>query len=403
MFWKNKKIYFYSLAIIGVFAVFGLGIWVGGERVVCKVCAPEQVDFSLFWEAWNTLGQKYIRNGELNTQNMIYGAISGMVRSLEDPYTEFFNPQDTKTFVNDTSGRFEGVGMEVGLKNNQLQVVAPLEGTPADQAGIRAGDKILKIDSAVTTDMTVEKAISLIRGQKGTEVTLLIMRNGWSAPKEFKIVRALIEVPSTKWKIIDYSGIENSQGEVAYIKISQFSDMASGDFSRVAFSVLNGPAKKIILDLRNNPGGYLDAAQQISEWFLSKGQTIVIEDFNNKQERTDFKARNNGSLLPYPAVVLINQGSASASEILAAALRDNRGVKLVGETSFGKGSVQELASLTGGSALKITIADWLTPKEARITGVGLEPDVKVELTEEDYQNDKDPQLDKALEILKALQ
>lgn len=383
-------------------AVFGIGFWVGEEQVVCEVCPPQDVNFSLFWEAWQKLQEKYVDPAKFNTENMIYGAISGMVNSLGDPYTVFFDPDESKTFLEDVSGRFEGVGMEIGSKNNQLQVIAPLEGTPAEKAGLRPGDKIIKIDDTFTINLTIDEAVKLIRGPRGTEVALSIIREGWNAPEEFKIKRALIEVPSLKMEMISSSGQADGEKDVAYIKLYQFSENASYDFTKAALDILNSPAKRIILDLRSNPGGYLEIAQNIAGWFLEKGQTVVVEDFNNRQKQAVYAAEGNSKLSHYPLVVLINQGSASASEILAAALRDNRGVKLIGETSYGKGSVQELESLSKNSSLKITVADWLTPKGEKITGVGLEPDVEVELTDEDYQNNKDPQLDKALEIIKEL-
>jgi len=284
--------------------------------------------------------------------------------------------------------------MEIGIKKCQLQVIAPLEGTPAQKAGLRAGDKIIKVDDTLTADITVDEAVNLIRGPKGTEVTLTIYREEWETTKEIKIVRGVIEVPSLKWEIID----EN----IAYLKLYQFSEKASFDFSKAAIEILESPCQKIILDLRNNPGGYLEIAQEISGWFLERGQIVVIEDFGAGEEQKVYKAQGNTSLAEYPTVILINQGSASGSEILAGALRDNRGIKLIGEQSFGKGSVQELERLKGGSSLKITVANWLTPKGELITDVGLEPDIKVEITEEDYEEGRDPQLDKAIEVIQKL-
>jgi len=397
-----RKSLFPVILVAAFLAVFGVGFWVGREQVVCEICPPQNVNFSLFWEAWQKLQEKYVDPTKFNTENMIYGAISGMVNSLDDPYTVFFNPDESKAFLEDVSGRFEGVGMEIGSKNNQLQVIAPLEGTPAEKAGLRPGDKIVKINDTFTTNLTIDEAVKLIRGPQGTEVALSILREGWNAPKEFKIRRALIEVPSLKTDMISSSGQANGEKDIAYIKLYQFSENASYDFTRAALDILNSPAKKIILDLRSNPGGYLEIAKNIAGWFLEKGQTVVIEDFNNRQKQVIYAAEGNSKISHYPLVVLINEGSASASEILAAALRDNRSIKLIGTTSYGKGSVQELESLNKGSSLKITVADWLTPKGAKITGVGLKPDIEVQLTEEDYQNNKDPQLDKALEIIKEL-
>lgn len=356
---------------------------------------PESVDFSLFWETWNTLHKEYVTPGIINNQKMVYGAISGMVKSLEDPYTVFFSPEDSKIFKEDVTGSFEGVGMEIGIRKGELTIISPLEGTPAQKAGLRAGDKIIKVGDDFTRDMNIEKVVKLIRGPKGTEITLTVSRKEWDESKEIKITRGVIEVPSIKWELV------GSNKDIAYIKLYQFTEKADKDFRKTAIEILNSPAKKIILDLRNNPGGYLEVSQNISGWFLKKNDLVVIEDFGEKKQK-EYKSNGPSSLLNYPLVVLINEGSASASEILAGALRDDREVPLIGQTSFGKGSVQQLEELRDGSSLKITIAKWLTPNGDHITDKGLEPDIKVKLTEEDYDNEKDPQLDKAVEIIKDL-
>ena len=410
---KFKQHFVLFFLVISILGAFGLGVWFGKIQVVCPtcpVCKPEHVDFSLFWEAWQKLEEKYVGKENLDIQKMIYGAISGMVRSLEDPYTLFLTPDDTKTFIENVKGTFEGVGMEIGIRNGQLQVIAPLEGTPAQKAGLRAGDKIIKVDDKSTIDMTIEEAVNLIRGPKGTEVTLTIYRDEWNETKDIEIIRGVIEIPSLKleFKEENIACPSEAKGEdgcfvsIAHLHLYHFSEKAVSDFNQAAIQILESDAKKIILDLRNNPGGYLEVAQNIAGWFLEKGEIVVIEDFGGKKEQEIYKAEGNSLFLHYPLVVLINEGSASGSEILAGALRDNRGIKLIGETSFGKGSVQELERLTGGSSLKITIAKWLTPTGSLITDKGLEPDIKVELTEEDYEQDRDPQLEKAIEIIKEL-
>jgi carboxyl-terminal processing protease len=380
---------------VAVLIGFGVGFWVGQEQVVCRVCVPEEVDFSLFWEAWDNLQKKFVSPEKFDKEKMLHGAISGMVKSLEDPYTVFFGPEETDKFLEDVTGRFEGVGMEVGIRKGQLQVISPLEGTPAQKAGLRPGDKIIKIDDIFTIDLTIDEAVDRIRGPKGTEVTLTVFRDEWKTTKEIKVQRAVIEVPSLKWEIKD--------GDIAYLQLYQFSEKAGMDFNKAAIEILNSPAKKIILDLRNNPGGYLEVAQDIAGWFLERGQVVVIEDFGSRGEKKEYKSQGNGRLASYPLVVLINKGSASGSEILAGALQDDRGIKLIGEDSFGKGSVQGLEKLRDGSSLKITVAKWLTPKGQLITDVGLKPDIKVEITEEDYKQDKDPQLEKAIEIIREME
>ena len=321
-----------------------------------------------------------------------------MVKSLGDPYTVFFPPEEAKRFNEDVKGSFEGVGMEIDVKKGQLIIVAPLEGTPAQKAGLKAGDKILAINSTSTADLTLEEAVKLIRGPRGTAVTLTVQRESWEKNQDIKIIRETIQVPSLKLELK-----KTKKGDTAYLKIYQFSERTSFEFQKTALDILNGQVQGIILDLRNNPGGYLEVAQDVAGWFLERGQTVVVEDFGFGKDQNVYKAEGPALLSAYPLVILINQGSASASEILAGALRDNRGISLVGEKSFGKGSVQELENLTGGSSLKITVAKWLTPKGKLIADVGLEPDFKIEVTEKDFEAEKDPQLEKALEIIEEIE
>jgi len=358
-----------------------------------EIGKPSNVDFSLFWEAWRKLEKRYVDPEKINYTKMLYGAISGMVSSLKDPYTIFLPPEDEKIFKEDIKGEFCGVGIEIGMRNGELTVIAPLKGTPAERAGLKAGDKILKVNGTSTINFTLEDAVKFIRGPEGTPVTLTIFREGWKTPRDFKIIREKIKIPSLKWEIKD--------GDIAYIQLYHFSEKAGVDFAQTAFEILNSPAKKIILDLRDNPGGYLEVAQEIAGWFLEKGKIVAIEDFGGKYPSKQYKAFGPSKFLSYPTVVLINKGSASAAEILAAALRDQRGIKLIGEHSFGKGSVQQLEKLKEGS-LKITVAHWLTPKGNLIEGKGLEPDIKVEITEKDIDENRDPQLEKAIEVLKKI-
>jgi carboxyl-terminal processing protease len=391
MVMKLKKFFVSIFLVFIVLVSFGFGIYFGKSQ--CKTCPPEDIDFSLFWEAYHKLQEKFVDKEKINPKQIIYGAISGMVSSLEDPYTIFLTPEKTKKFMEEVKGTFEGIGAEVGIRKGQLQIISPLEGTPADKAGLRAGDKILKIDGKPTIDMTIDEAVNLMRGPKGTKVVLTIFREGWTNEKEIEIIRDVIEVPSLKWEI--------KEGNIAYLKLYQFSEKAIFDFKEAAIQILNSGAKKIILDLRNNPGGYLEVAQEISGWFLEKGDPVVIEDFGGGKEQKIFRSPGPSQFSDYPIVVLINGGSASGAEILAGALRDNRGILLIGEKTFGKGSIQELEKLKEG-ALKITVAKWLTPKGELITDKGLEPDIKIEMKEEDYEEGRDPQLDKALEVIKQL-
>lgn len=351
---------------------------------------PADVDFSLFWDTWRILQADYLNADSLDKQKMLYGAITGMVSALDDPYTTFFTPEEAKTFNEDVSGSFVGIGVELGLRNGILTVISPLEDTPAWQAGLKAGDQIIKIGDTPTSDISVDEAVDLIRGEAGTQLTLTIMRKSFDATKEFIVTRNTIAVPSTKLEFLD--------NDIAYVKLLNFNENAAYNFYRTALEVIMKKSPAMILDLRNNPGGYLEVSVNIAGWFLKQGQTVVKEDMKNGEE-SSYTANGNEVFSTMPIIILTNEGTASASEILAGALRDNRGIKIVGEKSYGKGSVQEIQQLADNSMVKITIAEWLTPNGISINKNGLEPDYEVELTDEDYENDKDPQLDKALELI----
>lgn len=396
MYFPNfpKKIIYSAILVLAFILVFALGAWLGAAKLAYHVPQPGTIDFSLFWDAYSKLQHNFIDPSKIDNQKVIYGAVEGMTKSLGDPYTDFFDPTQAKLFESDLAGSFDGIGVEIGIKQNTLTVIAPLKGTPGEKAGLKSGDMILKIDGKDATSMSTDEAVNLIRGPKGTSVTLTILRDGWNSAKDIKITRDTITVPSMSWEI--------KNNDVAYIHINEFGETLPSDFKSAALKILQSPAKKIVLDLRGNPGGYLEAAQNIAGWFLPNGQTVTIEDFGQGKARQTYKSEGNAELANYPTVILIDQGSASASEILAGALRDNRNIELIGTKSFGKGSVQEVINMRDGSFMKITIAKWLTPKGNSISEVGLTPDVKVEITDQDIQVNKDPQLAKALEIVKTL-
>lgn len=389
------------LILIVFVAITGVSFFIGKDFGLseCRVCPPEDINFSLFWEGYQKLQENFVDSEDITEEKIIYGALSGMADSLDDPYTIFLDPEETKIFLEDTEGVFEGVGMEIGIRDGQLTVIAPLEETPAQKAGLRAGDKILKIDDTFTHDMNTDEAVKLIRGKKGTEVSLMIMREGWNEAKEFKVERGVIEVPSLKWELMSSSG---DKKDIAYLKLYHFTSQAESDFKEAASEILKSSAEKIILDLRNNPGGYLHIAKNIAGWFLEKGEVVVIEDFEGKKDEKIYESTGPSTLISYPVAVLINEGTASGSEILAGALRDNRSIDLIGQKSFGKGCVQQVKTLSDGSTLKITVANWLTPNRTSISEEGLEPDIKVEMKEEDYLEGRDPQLDKAVEVIKEI-
>ncbi len=392
---KPKKIIRYAAVAVVAVAIFGGGFFVGKSSVNTQVCKPESIDFSLFWDTYNKLKDHFVSPEKITNQAILYGAIHGMTQALGDPYTDFFDPDEARTFQQDLAGSFSGIGVEVGLKKDQLTVIAPLKDTPGDRAGLKAGDQIIKIDGTSTTDMAVDQAVGMIRGKQGTKVTLTIFREGWTATKDIVIVRDVIKLVAVDWEL--------KNGDVAYIHMYQFDQNLANDFNTVAHQILQSGAKKIVLDLRNNPGGYLEICQQVAGWFLEKGNVITVEDYGQGRQPDIFSANGNAAFANYPMVILMNSGSASASEILAGALRDDRGVQLVGEKSFGKGSVQEVIDLQDGkSFLKVTVAKWLTPKGASISEIGLNPDAAVEITDEQLKAAKDPQLEKALEIIGAM-
>ncbi|MBU2578849.1 S41 family peptidase [Patescibacteria group bacterium] len=408
---SSKKIKIIGLIIGFAFVSFlsyQTGVFVGQENVLRTPPAQisnsfskdigEKADFSVFWEAWRKLEINFLKKEKIDYQKMIYGAIKGMAASTEDPYTFFFTPEESKEFEEELAGNYQGVGMEVAIKNKKLTVVSPLEGAPAQKAGIKSGDTILEIDNNAVENLSLEEAIKAIRGLKDTEVTLLINRETWEHPQKIILKRAVIKIPTLKLEFKEQQGKDS----IVYLKIYQFNKILDAEFREAAQKILNTPSQKIILDLRNNPGGFLEVAQHIGGWFLEKGKVITWQDSGEGKERKAYYAQGTAVFSRYPIVVLINQGSASGAEILAGALRDNRGVKLIGEKTFGKGSVQEQFFLQDNSSLKVTIAKWLTPNGESIDEKGLLPDIEVALTEKDWGDGKDPQLDKALEIISQM-
>jgi carboxyl-terminal processing protease len=356
-----------------------------------------KIDFASFWKVWNVINEKYPGVEKITDQNKVYGAIAGLVGSLNDPYSVFFNPDETKMFQAEVNGNFSGVGMEVGIKNRILTVIAPLKDTPAYKAGIKPGDKILKIGEVVTSDLSVEEAVKLIRGEKGTPVILTIFREEEKEPRKIEIIRDIINIPTLDTEL--------RKDGIFVIKLYSFSANSANLFKEAIKKFSESNSDKLLLDLRGNPGGYLDAAIDIASWFLPSGKAVVIEDsgLSIKSSNSEQKIfRSNGYDLikdNVKFVILINGGSASASEIVAGAMQDHGRAKLVGEKSYGKGSVQEVVDITSDTILKITIAKWLTPNGNLIAEKGLKPDFPVEFTKEDFEKKRDPQMDKAVELL----
>ncbi len=392
-----------NVAIVVLLVVFfGAGFYFGKNKENIIDSTPAlpggesashtDADFSTFWKVWNTINEKNPSAKNVSDQDKLYGAISGLVNSLNDPYSVFFKPDEKQLFEDDIAGNFTGAGMEVGIKEKILTVIAPLKDTPAYKAGMKSGDKILKIDGTTTEDMSIEKAIKLIRGEKGTTVKLTIFREGDTEPKEISIVRDVINVPTLDTEL-------RSDG-IFVIKLYSFSANSAELFRGAIRKFAESKSDKLLLDLRGNPGGYLDAAVDMASWFLPSGKTVVIEDYGNNTKESKYRSAGynvfNDSLR---FVILIDGGSASASEILAGAMQDYNRAKLVGEQSFGKGTVQEVVDITPDTILKITVAKWLTPKGQSISEKGLTPDYVVPFTRKDAEAKKDPQQDKAIELL----
>ncbi len=338
------------------------------------------------------LKSKYYDPSKIDDKKMFEGALAGMVSSLGDPYTTYFDKDLTKSFSEEMSGSFSGIGAEIGIKNNILTVIAPLPNTPAEKAGIKAGDKILKINKEDTQGMSTDLAVSKIRGEKGTEVDLSVYSPTDKEPRDLKILRDNIVVESVTYE---------KKNDIAIIKISSFNDNTSSKFKEVANTIAADKSiKGIVLDLRNNPGGYLSTAIDVSSYWLNEGDVVVSEKNRNNETKTH-NATGYNILSKYKTVVLINEGSASASEIVSGALHDHNKATLIGKKSFGKGSVQEYQEFDDKTALKVTVAEWFTPNGININKNGINPDIDVDYTLEDFNNNKDPQMDKAFEnILK---
>ncbi|MEK7074515.1 MAG: S41 family peptidase, partial [Patescibacteria group bacterium] len=372
----------------------------GAEKVsgiVNQTSPPtfSSIDFNLFWEVWSRLEQKYVDNAKLDRQKLVFGAIQGLVRAVGDPHTEFLPPVEAKQFQEDIKGSFGGIGAEIGMRKGLLTIIAPLKGNPAEKAGLKAGDKILKIDATIATDLSLDEAVRLIRGPRGTSVKLLIVRDGFDKPKEYTVTRDVIHV-----QIVE---TEKKSDRIFVIKLHQFTENAGLEFRKAVREFHASGSKKLIVDLRNNPGGFLTVSVDIASWFVPAGDVVARERFSDGSEDT-YRSNGYGLLEHIPTVVLINEGSASASEILSGALRDLRHIPLIGAKSYGKGSVQEVEDLPGSSSLKITIAKWLTPNGIEIDGKGLDPDIIVKLPEQPNESDLDKDLimEKAVEALKKM-
>lgn len=391
--WPAKRI---TSILVLVLIFFAAGVAVGrgnwqiwkGAAANSKTGSSGQLNFSSVNQVYGILKSDF--DGSLNQTQLIDGAKAGLVSAAGDPYTEYFNPQQAKDFNNELSGSITGIGAELGSDGqNNIVIISPLDGYPAQKAGLKPKDIIAAINGKPTQGMTIDEAVSKIRGNPGTKVTLTIVR-GAAKPFNVTITRQKITVPSVKYSIIN--------GNIGYLQISQFTSDTAGLAQKAAQDFKAKGVKGVILDLRGDPGGYLDAAVSVSSLWLKDGQTVVSERRGATVVSTEY-ADGNNILNGLPTVVLIDSGSASASEITSGALHDNHDATLVGETSFGKGSVQQVINLSDGSELKVTIAHWYTPDGININKKGIKPDVTVPITDQDAAAGKDPQKAKAIQII----
>lgn len=356
---------------------------------IFKKTTPKDVDLDLFWEVWNTVEANFVEPEAIETKTQVYGAIKGLVDSLDDPYTTFFDPEENMDFEESMNGEFQGIGCEIAIRDNSLTVVSPLKGSPAELAGLETDDIIYEIDGEASYGMSIEEAVTLIRGPKGEPVTLTVLRKQERKPLEITIVRDDIVIHDMEWEM---------QDDVAVISLYQFGTNATKEFKEALNEIVLKSPRGIILDVRGNGGGLLDAAVKIISEFI-EDEVVVKTSGRRFGDTGDLKSQKDGSMLDVPLIVLSNGGSASASEILIGAVQDhNRGLVL-GTKTFGKGSVQNVIPLSDGSSIKVTVAEWLTPNGRSINEVGLYPDEIIELTDEDFEQDRDPVLGRALDLV----
>lgn len=393
---KSASVFRVSTAIVVLAGVLILGIGIGNGKISFGADSKyrssiQEKDGKLSYngidELYNSLKDGF--DGQLNTQELEDGLKEGLVKASGDPYTEYLTAEESKEFDEQLSGTFEGIGAELGKEDDSVVIIAPIEGFPAEKAGLKAKDIISKIDGETAFDISITDAVKKIRGEKGTKVKLQVVRDG--KPLEFEITRAQISTPSVKWEV--------NGDNIGIITITRFGEDTDSLSRQAAQDLKSKNVRGVVLDMRGNPGGLLDSAVKLSSLWLPDGKTILMEKRDKKVVKT-FKSSGNHTLLGVPTVVLVDEGSASASEITAGALKDNDAATVIGTKTYGKGSVQELRELNAGGVLKVTIARWYTPKDRNIDKEGIEPDQKVEISEEDIAAKRDPQKDAALAKLR---
>ncbi len=368
-------------------------VFEGGTGSGQLVTDPEkEVDISLLWSVWRLLTKNYIHPDELDVTPMLYGAVSGLVNAIGDPYTSFMPPKENTAFRQSLNGSLQGIGAELTMKEEDIVVVAPLKGSPAEAAGLMPDDIITHVDDESLEGYDLTDAVEIIRGPKGTEVTLTIAREGEVAPLNITITRDEITVPSTEVEVKEYDS-----KRIGYISLNRFGSTTTEEVEDAVIELQGENVSGLIFDVRYNGGGYLDKAIDLSSMFLEKGKVVSVA--RREGEPTHHYVTGRPIESELPMVVLVNEGSASASEILAGALQDNGRATVIGKTTFGKGTVQEVFELPGGTSVRITTAKWLTPNGKDLSKEGVHPDIEIERTQEQFRDGEDPQLDAALELL----
>jgi carboxyl-terminal processing protease len=405
-----------------VFIAGGMGYFIGSNSVnlawkgyipianISQKNPPpaQNLNMGLFYEVLERVNREYYDKTKIKSQEVLYGAISGMLKSLDDPYTSFFPPKQNTDFKTQMAGEFSGIGAELGLnKDDRIMVISPLDSSPAEKSGIKAGDLILSVDGNDTVGWTLAKAVEKIRGPRGTDVKLAVLHEGAKEPNDITVNRDTIAIKSVRGEVKQYScsGKTCKEGKdcsncstIAYIRLSQFGDKTNSEWIQVINNIFpqiknSKNFKGIILDVRNNPGGYLEDAVFIASEFIKSG--IVVSQINGDGEKTDISVSRTGVLLDQPLLVLVNKGSASASEIVSGALRDHKRARLVGETTFGKGTIQQAVDVDGGASVHISVGKWITPNGTWVHETGLKPDIEVKFDEE--LSKKTPDLDNQLQ------
>jgi carboxyl-terminal processing protease len=412
----KKKIRWIVLGIVFCLGFFVLGFFVGGVWHIQQEVIDEQgnvdivkvldlysksrspnVSFEQFWDVWDKVKEKHV-NTEIDDVQLFYGALEGVVHGTGDPYSVYFPPVKAESFAKDLAGEFEGIGAEIGMRNDILTIIAPLPGSPAEQAGLQAGDRIYAIDGEETYRLSLEEAVSNIRGEQGTTVVLTVSHNGLEHVEDIEIVRDTINVPTVYGEMLE--------DKIAYLRVAYFNEDTWTEFDKGVKELFLESPKGFILDLRSNPGGYLETSIAVASEWVEQG--VIVQEESRSLEMKEYKTRGTHRLADMPTVVLIDEGTASGSEIVAGALQDYELATLVGKQSFGKGSVQDFEILTDGSALKLTIAKWLTPLGRQIDEEGITPDIvlenmfeKVMLEDSEEEEVKDLGIEKAIELLRS--